>query len=251
MTIIEQFRAARADVLSTCAKPLARRCAALGVLTAVSCLQPGCTTNYASSDPAFPGDYQARHPIALVSAPTQMDVFPVGGALDARTVASLRSFAQRYRDLGSGEIMILVPGYPGSDARTVAEIRRVLRKSGLRARFGAGSYAASGFGEAAPIRVAFIGLKAKVTTPCGLWPEDLASGSSLEGWKNEPYANFGCATESVVAAQVADPRDLFQPRALAPSDVAMRTRAIEAVRRGQDPVTSWSTTLTPIGGGNP
>ena len=248
MTIIEQFRAARAHVLSLRAKPLARRCALLGVLTALSCLQPGCTTDYASSDPSFPGSFEARHPIALVSAPTQMDVFPVGGALDARTVANLRSFAKRYRDLGSGEVMILVPGYPGSSARTVAEIRGVLRNSGLRARFGTGSYVPSGSGGATTIRVTYIGLKAKVLTPCGLWPEDLASGSSLEGWKNEPYANFGCATQSVIAAQVDDPRDFVQPRALAPSDVAMRTRAIEAVRKGQDPVTTWSTTLTPIGG---
>ena len=97
----------------------------------------------------------------------------------------------------------------------------------------------------------FVGLKAEVRTPCGLWPEDLASGSSVEGWKNEPYANFGCATQSVIAAQVDDPRDFVQSRALAPSDVAMRTRAIEDVRKGQDPGTAWSTNLTPIGGTMP
>jgi len=77
----------------------------------------------------------------------------------------------------------------------------------------------------------------------------LASGSSVEGWKNEPYSNFGCATQSMIAAQVDDPRDFVQPRALGPSDVAMRTRAIEAVRNGQDPGTQWGndTQLTPIG----
>ena len=225
----------------------ARRCAGLGILAAVSCLQSGCVTDYASSDPAFPGDFQTRHEIALASAPTRMDVYPIGGALDARTVANLRSFAERYRAFGSGEIVILVPGRAGSDARAVNEIRQVLRNSGLRARVGASSYIPYG-SSAAPIRLAFMSLKAEVRTPCGMWPEDLASGSSLEGWKNEPYENFGCATQSVVAAQVDDPRDFVQARALGPSDVAMRTRAIEDVRRGQDPVTSWSTDLTPIGG---
>ena len=92
------------------------------------------------------------------------------------------------------------------------------------------------------------GVKAVVPTACGQWPEDLASGSSVEGWKNEPYSNFGCATQSMIAAQVDDPRDFVQPRALGPSDVAMRTRAIEAVRNGQDPGTQWKdTVLTPIG----
>ncbi len=88
-----------------------------------------------------------------------------------------------------------------------------------------------------------MGLKAKVATPCGNWPEDLASGSSLEGWKNEPYANFGCASQAVLAAQVDDPRDFVQPRALGPSDVAMRMRAIEDVRNGKDPGTDWATDL--------
>ncbi len=69
----------------------------------------------------------------------------------------------------------------------------------------------------------------------------------MAGWKNEPYANYGCATQAMLAAQVDDPRDLVQSRALAPSDVAMRTRAIENVRNGTDPGTKWATGLTPIG----
>ena len=112
---------------------------------------------------------------------------------------------------------------------------------------GVGSYAPLDSDRAAPIRVAFTGLKAEVKTPCGLWPDDLASGSSVEGWKNEPYSNYGCATQATLAAQVDDPRDFVQSRALAPSDVAMRTRAIENVRNGNDPGTNWKTGLTPIG----
>ena len=248
MTSIKKFRAVRAAFLSLQMNGLARRIVAVGLLAAISCLEPGCAADYASSDPAFPGDFQARHPIALASAPTLMDIYPVGGALDPRSVANLRSFARRYRDFGSGEIVILVPGRGGSNARVVSEIRRALRSAGLRGPVGENAYVPYRSDGAAPIRVAFMSLVAEVKTPCGLWPEDLASGSSLEGWKNESYANFGCATQSVVAAQVADPRDFVQPRALGPSDVAMRTRAIEDVRQGRDPGTSWSTTLTPIGG---
>ncbi len=74
MTGIEQFNNARAAVLSGWANALAKRSASLGLLAAVSCLQPGCTTDYASSDPGFPGDFQMRHPIVLTAAPTRMDV---------------------------------------------------------------------------------------------------------------------------------------------------------------------------------
>ncbi len=225
-----------------------RRGAGLGFAAALACSLSGCGADYASSDPAFPGDFEARHPIALAYAPTSLDVYSAGGTLDARTIANLRAFAQRYREVGSGDILILTPSRQGPEAQAVNQIRKTLAGAGLVRRVRVASYATYGRESAPPIRVAFVGLKAEVRTPCGLWPEDLASGSSVEGWKNEPYANFGCATQSVLAAQVDDPRDFVQPRALGPSDVAMRTRAIVDVRQGQDPGTTWVTNLTPIGG---
>jgi pilus assembly protein CpaD len=105
---------------------------------------------------------------------------------------------------------------------------------------------------ASPIRLSFRGLKAEVASRCGQWPHDLASGSSIDGWKNESYWNFGCATQSVLAAQVDDPRDFARARALGPADEEMRLRAIKDVREGKDPGTNWVTKLTSIGqvGGN-
>ncbi len=247
MTATEQNKSARQTSPSGRSRALARKGAGFCFAAAVACLLSGCGADYASSDPVFPGDFQARHPIALTSAPTSLDIYPVGGALDKRTMANLRAFAERYRQLGSGEILILTSRSHG-EGKAVDRIRRTLAGAGLHGRIGFASYGLLERDGGPPIRVTFVGLKAEVTTPCGLWPEDLASGSSVEGWKNEPYANFGCATQSVIAAQVDDPRDFVQSRALAPSDVAMRTRAIQDVRKGQDPGTAWSTNLTPIGG---
>ena len=93
----------------------------------------------------------------------------------------------------------------------------------------------------------FQGLKATVQRHCGAWPTDLASGGSIDGWKNDSYPNFGCATQSTLAAQVADPRDLVQSRAAGPGDVQMRLRAIGDVRNGTDPGTDWTIKTTPIG----
>ena len=73
---------------------------------------------------------------------------------------------------------------------------------------------------------------------CGQWPNDLASGSSLNGWENKEYWNFGCASQQMVAAQVADPRDLMGPAAETPPDSQIVGRAIDAVRQGKDPGTS-------------
>jgi pilus assembly protein CpaD len=86
-----------------------------------------------------------------------------------------------------------------------------------------------------------------VRAHCGEWPSDLASGTSIQTWKNDNYENFGCATQSTLAAQIDDPRDLASQRASTPPDEEMRLRAIGAVRRGSDPGTDWKTQNTAIG----
>ena len=208
----------------------------------------GCGAQYASSDPVFPGGVEQRHPIVVAAAPTSVDLYPVGGRLDARSKANIRAFVERYRHYGSGAVVLQTPAGANPNSIAVYEVRRALLAAGVKGRIAVGDYLPANDGAAPPVRVSFTGLKAIVPTKCGQWPEDLASGSSLEGWKNEPYSNFGCATQSMIAAQVDDPRDFVQPHALGPSDVAMRTRAIEAVRAGQDPGTAWKdTVLVPIG----
>jgi pilus assembly protein CpaD len=222
----------------------------LSLAAAAAAVLAGCgSVPYASSDPAFPGSFEQRHPIVVAAAPTTVDLDPVGGRLDARSRANVRAFADRYRRYGSGAVIIQTPVGTNPNSIGVYEVRRALLAAGVRGRIAAGDYLPSNDSSAPPVRVSFTGLKAIVPTPCGQWPEDLASGSSVEGWKNEPYSNFGCATQSMIAAQVDDPRDFVQPRALGPSDVAMRTRAIEDVRNGQDPGTQWGkdTQLVPIG----
>jgi pilus assembly protein CpaD len=207
-----------------------------------------CAVDYASNDTLGAADYHERHPIVLAQAPTSIDIFPVGGGIDSQSVAKIRAFAQRYRELGSGQITILAPsGRHGGDCCLVNQIRGTLYSSGVRGYVSVGHYPVSDPNLASPVRIVFQGLRATVPSRCGQWPSDLASGSSIEGWKNGPYENFGCATQSVLAAQVDDPRDLAQSRASGPPDEEMRLRAIGDVRRGTDPGTEWKTTTTTIG----
>jgi pilus assembly protein CpaD len=225
-------------------------------LTAAAAISlAGCMTDSSQTASIVPDDYHQRHPIVLTQAPTTLDIFPIGrhGALDPASIADIRAFAVRYQSMGSGRVVILSPAASRYRTRpAVDEIRRVLASAGLSGPIGLGSYPVGDPSLASPIRLAFRGLKAEVASRCGQWPQDLASGSTLEGWKNENYWNFGCATQSMLAAQVDDPRDFARARALGPSDEEMRLRAIGAVRQGQDPTTSWKVQLTPIGqvGGN-
>jgi pilus assembly protein CpaD len=227
----------------------ARDARALWLTGAAALTLAGCGTDYASTAITLPQDYKQLHPIVLAQAPTTLDVFPVGqGGLDSNSAASVRAFAARYNSRGATRLTILAPSgsrYAGRAA--VDEIRRVLASSGVRGDVAVGSYPVGNGALAAPIRLSFTGLKAIVPSRCGQWPSDLASGTSTETWANGPYWNFGCATQSVLAAQVDDPRDFAVSQALGPSDEQMRLRAIGDVREGKDPGTDWKIKSSVIG----
>jgi len=194
-------------------------------------------------------DYRVRHPIVLADTQHSVDIFPSGSGrvLDNRSAGQLVEFGHLYRQLGEGPILVLYPTGSGIPQVPVEQIRRVLASAGARAAVRTGSYPVSNPQLASPVRVSFTGLKAKVATPCGEWPSDLASGSTLQGWDNKTYWNYGCAYQSMFSAQVADPRDLVGPQGETEMDTTMRSRAIEAVRKGSDPVTGWSTKESTIG----
>jgi pilus assembly protein CpaD len=214
----------------------------------------GCQTDDVATGSVGIDDYHIRHPILLTDGPTTLDVFPVGvGALDAGSAADVHAFAQRYAHYGVSRIVILAPAGGGPKIREgVGAVRRALASAGLRGTIGLGTYSVADPLLAAPIKLSFIGLKAEVPTRCGQWPQDLASGSSIAGWQNQTYWNFGCATQATLAAQVDDPRDFVRASALGPSDVQMRLRAINDVRQGSDPGTNWRVQNSSIGqvGGN-
>jgi pilus assembly protein CpaD len=170
----------------------------------------GCATVDRMKTSSIPmDDYRNRHPIVLAETAQKLDLFPS-------------------------------PHAHGLDGRSAAEVEQ-LAHSGVRAGLQISRYPVSNPGLASPVRLSFTALRAKVATPCGQWPSDLASGSTVQGWENKPYWNMGCAYQNMLAEQVADPRDLVSPRAEDPADSQMRTRPIGSLRKGTDPTTDWKT----------
>ncbi len=217
----------------------------------------GCASPRALPPPVAPYDYRDRHPVVLAEAPYVLDLFPSiqKGRVDIETMGRIRELAERYKAFGQGQITLSTPS-GGQAAKNAAAssnaVRRALASAGLGDVIATSVYHVADQKLAAPIRVSFQSLKAKVANPCGEWPRDLASGSSLYGWQNETYWNFGCANQSTLAAQVADPRDLANPRGQTPSDVEMRLQGITKLRRGEDPSTRWNlkgTNIGAVGGG--
>ncbi len=230
---------------------------ALAGLLAAALPLAGCGSTdriVASSVPVT--DYRTRHPIVLAEARTTIDLFPSWGqrGLDAHTAKQVYAFAGQYRDAGRGPVSVMLPrGLPPAAARAVvADMRKVLALGGAPAGVVVSTYEVGDARLASAVRLSFDGLKASVADQCGQWPNDLASASSVEGWENKPYWNLGCATQTMIAAQTSDPRDLVSPRGEEPPDTQIRQRAIRSVRTGADPNTAWATKNSNIGnvGGN-
>jgi pilus assembly protein CpaD len=214
-----------------------------------------CGLNKVSAPPEVAYDYRDRHPIVLAEVQNALDVFPppVGARLDNASYLRIREFVARYQKLGQGKITVLAPagGAYGSGRHGLEEIRRALVSAGADRSIYVSEYPVTDPSMAAPVRLSFVGLKPKVKGGCGEWPDDLASGASLEGWQNKTYWNYGCATQATLSAQIADPRDLASPRGETPADIETRMRAISDVRKGTDPSTKWvtkSTSISDVGG---
>jgi len=200
-----------------------------------------------------PQDVRARHPIELARGRTNLDVIPElhNGVLDGRTRAQVREFAGGYKTTGSGDIGIALPqGGPGANEARAAlpGLRQALVAGGARGYVVVTNYPVANPSLASPVRLSYSTIVARTPSRCGQWPNDLASGSSLVGWENKPYWNFGCASQQMLAAQVSEPRDLLGPTADTPADSQMRGRAIDALRGGKDPATGWAVQNSNIGG---
>ena len=79
----------------------------------------------------------------------------------------------------------------------------------------------------APVLVGFDTVRAAVPQ-CGTsWTNLGRTGA------NAGYANFGCAVNANLAAQIADPRDIVSPRAIQPGSAARRAVVFDKYRLGE------------------
>jgi len=228
MTAIEQAIAGRRG------RAALRLLAAAALATTLAgCYQPRVTM------PPYPIDYRQRHPISLREGTQTVEVF-LGrnrGGLNPAQRADVLAFAQQWRKEATGGIIIDVPrGGPTSRAAadSLREIHSIFAASGVpRRAVYVRPYRPSGTALAS-IKINYSKLVAEAG-PCGLWPTDLGPGGGRTYLENRPYWNFGCTTQRNLAAMVANPGDLVQPRGEAPAYNARRSVALDKYRRGDNP----------------
>ncbi|WP_232628087.1 CpaD family pilus assembly protein [Methylobacterium sp. Leaf118] len=232
--------------MSSLSRPLARSLPPLAVLAVAGLLGACRADRVATTGSTYPIDVRTRHPIVLADSDRTLDIFPTGiGHLDPRQAADLEAFLIEYRRYGRGQITMelprgVAPALTGPVERTGAAIRRLGGDIGLPpGGWLIGGYPIANPGLASPVRLSFQRMQAKVSSKCGLWPQDLGVSDVRSDWSNEPNWNLGCAMQSNVAAQVADPIDLVRGRPEGRIDTVRRTKDIGQLREGKDPSTQW------------
>jgi pilus assembly protein CpaD len=214
---------------------------AIGAVSFLALAVGACAPDRVITGSTYPTDFRERHPIVLASAPKSLDVFVAPGGIDPRQRDDIEDFATEYRRYGEGVMTIEVP----SDARAptrrpLAVVRSALAQAGVSgSQIKVVTYAAEDPALASPIRLSFRRMQAKVGSRCGLWPQDLGVSNAKFNASNDPYWNLGCAMQSNVASQVADPVDLVRGRSEARVDTARRMENIKKLRDAQDPSTQY------------
>ncbi|HUO92252.1 MAG TPA: CpaD family pilus assembly protein [Rhizomicrobium sp.] len=145
--------------------------------------------------------------------------------LSTNDAADLSAFVDDYLSRGNGSISVSVPTSPYS-SRVITAIGERLADLGVpRSHILVGVQDQTG--AEGKVEVGYVSFDAH-TDPCGDWSENVAF--TLQ---NTPMPNYGCAVQHDIAAQLADPRDLAQPRALGPSDPAQRMQVFNKYEQGQ------------------
>ena len=196
-------------------------------------------------------DYRVNHPIRLVDGQRSLQILVGSGraGLTATQRAQVASLGGDWRHEGTGYVVVETPaGAVNSVAakQTLREIRSLLNFAGVPPQATIMRRYQQPYGEdLGAIRVTYTKIQA-VAGPCGQWPDNMGPGLvgneryPLQESENVPYWNYGCAAQKNLAAAVANPEDLVQPRPETPAYAARRQTVVDKYRQGQDPSTVYT-----------
>ena len=215
------------------------RALTVGLLSAGTAACAANQADIVSAVPPTPTEYRLNHPITISETLSTLDI-PVG--LETRYLPrgmadNILAFAYAFMDSGTNEISIVLPtGSPNaySAAAMSGQIEQVLTSAGIfLGSITYRSYRSNGGEADAPIRLAFARITASVE-PCGDWSENLA-----RNYNNTNYANFGCATQTNLAAMIVNPLDLLYPRMMTPPSAARRGTVLQNYQNGEGTATNY------------
>ncbi|MEM6414586.1 MAG: CpaD family pilus assembly lipoprotein [Pseudomonadota bacterium] len=173
---------------------------------------------------------QEEHPIAVDSQVVTLTLDPSDAefGISSLDTARLRAFGQSYLIKGHGPITFSTPS-DRTGSGVVVEAKKLLYDAGVaKSAMLDSEFVATQEGANAVI----LSYTHYVATPsaCGVW-----KGLKDRDRKNLRSPNFGCASQSNLAAMISDPLDLVRAANGSPPDAEFRIRGVQAFREGMAP----------------
>ncbi len=212
-------------------------------VTAVAILATGCRPF--DNAPRVAGwsliDPSQRHPILVSQEPATIGLKVPRGSygLSPRQRARLMRFLEHYRNVDTGNSHLIIEAPSGSRnevaaMQAVTEIRVLMQNAGFDpASVTVEAYQAPK-SSTPPVRIAYTRYVAQAPQ-CGIWPDNLAKTKA-----NLNYPNLGCATQANLAAMIANPADLVQPRTMTPASAERRNDIWDKYLTGKSTISEKS-----------
>jgi pilus assembly protein CpaD len=170
-----------------------------------------------------------RYSIEVSPAPQEIKLAAHASGLSQTQAVALGQFVRDWMTASGGDITLKAPEHGPDQAvayRTVTDARDFLVSRGVAPdKVRIVGYDAGGDVHA-PILVGYMRYHAQ-GPDCGRSWSDISKTSDNEG-----YPEFGCAVTANIAAQIADPADLLNPRASDPPDAQRRQAVLDKYRQG-------------------
>jgi len=196
-----------------------RAAAVAAVLLAGSCAAPTNNSAMLTDDPDM------NHPLVVDTATNavRLSFSAADAGLMPEDAARFDAFVAQYKASGEGPINVTVPPGPTSQ-QTLTYFGERLAAAGIpRGAIMVGTRSDGDW----RVELRYSGYVAH-TTNCSDWGTQQASDTA----SNLPMANFGCAVQHNIAAQIENPRDISEPRALGPADAMRRATVMGAYEKG-------------------
>jgi pilus assembly protein CpaD len=191
------------------------------VLMAGSCASHAPDATHMAEDGAF------NHPITVEPSYRSIKLYysPADSGIQPNDQARFAGFIADYEAHGNGSIAVTAPSGMNSQAMIGFFAQRINDLGVSKDHILVATHD-SPDGDMR-VEINYVSYEAH-TDKCGDWSQDLDYTSN-----NDTPRNFGCSVQQNIAAQVADPRDLIQPRDMDASNSARRSTVINNYEQGK------------------
>ncbi len=196
---------------------------------AIAIAMSGCAgINGEIDDVYHPATFYEQHPITVTKGQVKMQVPSHSSRMSSAHEDAVIRFAQQAKDHDAGTVHIKRPAGSVSADVVAGRVTQLIASQGISTA----AMKHTTYGGHGPVVVSYSRHFAS-TNECGDWSESLTDNS-----QNTLPPNFGCARQHNIAAMVANPKDLVQPRTSTPPDAPRRSQVLTDYRTPKNTATS-------------